>query len=107
MDKLQGYRQPLVTATGILLGFILNYASSWAKDASKKPILNEVIVAISLILCITLLVTVLYRILNIHYPKERAETYYHKTLLMFIIGISIPFAAIMMIVMKSFMFNNI
>ena len=31
-DKIQAFRQPLVTATGILLGFILNFMSSWVKS---------------------------------------------------------------------------
>jgi hypothetical protein len=48
---------------------------------------------------------VLYRILNINYPRERAEKYYHKTLLFYIVGISIPFAAIVVIVIKGIIIN--
>jgi hypothetical protein len=33
-DKIQAFRQPLVTATGIILGFILNFASSFVKTDS-------------------------------------------------------------------------
>ena len=34
-DKIQAFRQPLVTATGIILGFILNFASSFVKSESS------------------------------------------------------------------------
>ena len=36
-DKLQAFRQPIVTATGILLGFILNFAANWVKSDSAMP----------------------------------------------------------------------
>ena len=32
-DKLKNVRQPLVTATGILLGFTLNIAANWLPKA--------------------------------------------------------------------------
>jgi len=105
MDKLHGYRQPIVTTIGILLGFILNYASDWAQDPQPKARINQMLIGISVITCITLLLTVLFRILNIHYPKETAEAYYHKTLLLFIFAISIPFTFIVLIIVKNFIFN--
>ena len=30
-DKIQTFRQPMVTATGIILGFVLNFVASWVK----------------------------------------------------------------------------
>lgn len=105
MDKLHGYRQPIVTTIGILLGFILNYSSEWARDPQSKSRINQLLIGISVITCITLLLVVLFRILNIHYPKDRAETYYHKTLLLFIFAISIPFTFIILIIVKNFIFN--
>ena len=33
-DKLQTFRQPMVTATGIILGFVLNFVASWVKTDS-------------------------------------------------------------------------
>jgi hypothetical protein len=33
-DKIQAFRQPMVTATGIILGFMLNFAASWVKTDS-------------------------------------------------------------------------
>lgn len=37
-DRLQPYRQPMVTATGIILGFVLNFASSWVEGDSQVPV---------------------------------------------------------------------
>jgi uncharacterized membrane protein len=105
MDKLQGYRQPIVTTIGILMGFILNYSSNWAQNSSSKSRFNQLFIGISVITCITLLLVVLYRILDIHYPKETAEAYYHKTLLLFIFAISIPFAGIILVILKNFILN--
>lgn len=78
MDKIQNYRQPIVTATCIILGFTLNFSSIWVTDAFSKHWLKVIIVCISLSLCITTLMVVLYRILNINYPKDEAEEYYKK-----------------------------
>ena len=33
-DKIQAFRPPLVTATGIILGFLLNFAATWVKTES-------------------------------------------------------------------------
>ncbi len=106
MDKLHGFRQPIVTTTGILMGFILNYSSNWAQDAQSKSRINQLLIGISVITCITLLLIVLYRILNINYPKDKAEAYYHKALLLFIFAISIPFSGIVLVIIKNFILNN-
>lgn len=31
-DKLQSYRQPMVTGTGITLGLVLNFEAGWVKQ---------------------------------------------------------------------------
>ena len=45
-DKIQAYRQPLVTATGIILGFILNFASSFVKTDSPLSEIAAYIIGI-------------------------------------------------------------
>jgi hypothetical protein len=42
MEDLHPYRAP----TGIFLGFMLNFTSSWIKDAFAKNIFKDVVVAI-------------------------------------------------------------
>ena len=101
-DKIQAYRQPMVTATGILLGFTLNFASSWATNAFETNELKEIVIGIGLFICLTSLLIVLYRILNMNYPREKAAAYYKKTLQLFITGIGTAFLAIIIVLIKSF-----
>jgi hypothetical protein len=100
-EKIQEYRQPIVTATGIFLGFMLNFATNWVRDAFTKHLFRDIFVALSIILCITLLMVVLYRILNMNYPSERIVAYYQQTLRLFLIAISVPFIAFVVIVLKT------
>ena len=94
--------QPMVTATGILLGFMLNFATAWIPGAFRQSTTREIMVCIGLLLCIPLLVVVLFRILSMRYPKEHVERYYTKTLVMFIIGVSIPFAMVLIAMIENF-----
>ena len=106
MDKIQPYRQPIVTATGILLGFILNFGSSSLTNAFSKQLFREYLVSIGLALSATLLLVVMYRVLNMHYPKDRAEQYYKRTLFLFITGISIPFILIITVMIEMMIFSE-
>jgi hypothetical protein len=105
MDNIQPFRQPMITSTGIMLGFLLNFTSNWVKDPFSKEPLRVAFVSISLTLSITLLVIVLYRILNMHYPKARVDEYYKRTLFMFIMGMIIPFANIFLVMIENILKN--
>jgi hypothetical protein len=74
-DKLKNVRQPIVTATGILPGFTLNIAANWVPKAFASPRCLEYLVAISLCIHIPISIIVLYRILNLNYPKDKADSY--------------------------------
>jgi hypothetical protein len=102
-DKIQTYRQPMVTATGIILGFILNFAASFVK--SESPLSNLIAYAIGICILsgIICLILVLSRILQMKYPKEKAEIYYNKTLQLFIAGVSIAFFGVMIDMFANFM----
>jgi uncharacterized membrane protein YqhA len=106
-DKIQPYRQPMVTATGIFLGFTLNFASHWVTNAFASDRLKEIVIGTGLIVCITLLLIVLYRILKMDYPKENAQAYYKKTLVLFVTGIGIAFLAIIITMIESFIINRL
>ncbi len=97
---LQNFRQPIVTATGLILGFILDFAGSWLTKAFTEQPFKDLIVALGHIVCITLLLIVLFRILRMDYPRDKVELYYKKTLSMFVIGISIPFVIIIILVIE-------
>lgn len=102
-DKIQAYRQPLVTATGIILGFILNFASSFVKTDSPLSEIAAYIIGICVLTGIICLIIVLSRVLKMKYPKEQAENYYQKTLNYFLFGVSISFVGVMVDMFANFM----
>jgi hypothetical protein len=105
-DKLKNVRQPLVTATGILLGFTLEIAAGWLPKAFNTNRITESLMALSLCIHIPLSIVVLYRILNINYPKDKADFYYKRTLNLFIISISLYFFLIVLIMYENAIINN-
>src|ERR1043166_8064910 len=106
MEKIQDYRQPIVTATGIFLGFMLNFAVNWLGNAFTKHMFREVVVAVSVTLSITLLLVVLYRILSMNYPADRINVYYQRTLRLFLIAVAVPFVAWVLIVLRMLVNGN-
>ena len=104
-DKIQSYRQPLVTATGIILGFILNFASSFVKSESELSYSLSSVIAICSLIGIICLILVLSRILRIKYPKDKADEYYQQTLNLFILGVSISFIGVMIDMFTNFMMD--
>jgi len=99
MDRIDQYRQPMVTATGIFLGFMLNFSTAWVKDAFTKYMFRDTVVAISIIVCLFSLLAVLFRMLRMHYPVE-PEKFYHQTLILFLIGVTVPFISLLIIVIE-------
>jgi hypothetical protein len=102
-DKIHTYRQPLVTATGIILGFILSFASSFVKIDSVLSDVVASIIGVCILFGIISLIIVLARILKMNYPKDKAEEYYQTTLTIFLFGVSISFFGVMIDLFSSFM----
>jgi hypothetical protein len=105
MDKIQQYRQPMVTATGIFLGFMLNYTSNWIPNAFSQHWFRDTIVAISITSSTALLMVVLFRILRMNYPIHLVNEYYKKTLIIFLTAIFTPFFAFVIIMIEKFVTN--
>lgn len=105
-DKLKNVRQPIVTATGIILGFTLNIAANWVPKAFSSPRYLEYLIALSLCIHIPISIVVLYRILNLNYPRDKADAYYRKTLILFITGISLYFFLIVASMIESTIVNS-
>lgn len=104
-DKMQSYRQPMVTATGILLGFILNYAINWVSTPSSLKNVNDAVSLAGLLSSFTLLSLTLYRILNMNYPAENAVRYYQRTLFCFITGLGCIFLSLLVVMIRSFLIS--
>ena len=105
-DKLQPYRQPLITATGIILGFSLNVAASWLPNAFRSPRLIEFFMALGTLIHIPIYTIVIFRMLRRDYPREKAESYYKKTLILFVAGISFFYLTMICIMMESYLVNR-
>jgi hypothetical protein len=101
MDKIQPYRQPMVTASGIFLGFMLNFTSGWIKETLSFERLKDVVVAIGIIASLSLLLMTLFRILKMNY-HQHPDKYYRKTLTVFLIAIFIPFISFTIVIIQKF-----
>ena len=101
MDKVQPYRQPMVTATGIFLGFMLEFTSEWTRGTSSMQRFRDVVGAISIIASLFLLLLTLFRMLRISYPTDPVK-FYRRTLFYFLMGIGIPFLAFVLIIAEKF-----
>ena len=94
----------MVTASGIFLGFMLSFTSEWIRYTISIQKIRDVVVAISIIASLSLLLITLFRILRMYQPTN-PEKYYRKTLLLFLIGISIPFIAFIMVIAEKFVIS--
>lgn len=101
MDNIQQYRQPMITATGFFLGFLLNSMNSWLRDAFTVHFARDIILGVCMLISMTFLLLVLVRILRMHYPTD-PEVFYRRTLIFFLIGIAIPFVAFLIIMIEKF-----
>lgn len=99
MERIQQYRQPVVTATGIFLGFMLDFVNGWMPTSFTQYKIRDAIIALGTMSSIALLVVVLYRILRMSTPADPI-LFYKKTLRLFIIGISIPFFSMVVIMFR-------
>ena len=99
-DNIQNYRQPMVTAIGIILGFVLGFTGKWATESSTVFDIGDYIVFVGLIISILLLIVALFRILNnaeIIHPGK----YYNTTLKLFIVGVCIAFVGVFISILQS------
>ena len=103
--KIVNFRQPMVTASGIFLGFMLNFAANWVGDAFTKYFIRDTILSIFTTISIASLMTVLYRILSMDYPVDNVKAYYRTTLRYFITGISLPFISFILVIIYRLLKN--
>ncbi len=104
-DNIQNYRSSLVTAIGIILGFVLGFTATWATQPVSETTWSDYIIGLGLFLSIILQIIALYRILNNALPKESPGQYYQKTLKIFISGLSIAFMGILVSIFQN-IFNQ-
>lgn len=77
----QGYRQGIITAITVLLGFSLGFLRFWGFEAPGEWTYRSIIPAITLVLAIMLQIIALYRALRLVDDEEHE---YQKTVWWFI-----------------------
>jgi NhaP-type Na+/H+ or K+/H+ antiporter len=100
-DNIQNYRSSMVTAIGIILGFVLGFTATWATQPVTESDWSDYIIGIGLLTSVVLQIVALYRILNNKYPKESSGKYYQKTLHYFIAGLSFAFMGILISIFQT------
>lgn len=77
----QGYRQGIITAITVLLGFSLTFFRFWGFEASGKWTVRSVLSTGALVVAVALQIVALFRSLR---PEDDAEDEYRKTVKWFI-----------------------
>ncbi|MBN8552941.1 MAG: hypothetical protein J0L52_08625 [Caulobacterales bacterium] len=89
--EVAGYRQPMVTSIGIVMGFLLAFMANWAVTDTEERALQDPVdwlVAGTLMVSITLMVVVLVRLLDNRIRAEGAGRRYQLTFRLYIAAIS-------------------
>ena len=104
-DNIKDYRSSLVTAIGIILGFVLGFTANWATQSVTETDWSDFIIGFGLMTSVVLQIVALYRILNNNYPKQNVAKYYQKTLRYFIIGLSTAFLGVIFSILQTILTN--
>lgn len=103
-DVVAGYRAPMVTADGIILGFLLNYMSVWVRSDVEHIGFEWQMYLIGGCVFIgsACMIWVLFRILSVRKNSEPLASY-RSTLRLFIFGITIAFLGVFSDMIMTFM----
>ena len=91
-DEIAGYRQPMVTSIGIVMGFLLAFMANWAITDTEERALQDAVdwlVAGTLMVSITLMVVVLARLMDNRVRAVSAGRRYQLTFRLYIAAISV------------------
>jgi hypothetical protein len=89
----QGYRQGIITAITVLLGFTLGFFRFWGFEAPGKWTLRSFIPATTLVIAVVLQIIALFRALNV---ADDDEHEYQKTMKWFIASAVILLAGMLL-----------
>lgn len=95
-DEVAGYRQPMVTSIGILMGFVLAFMANWAIDSDGESALEtgaDLAVAATLGLAMIGFTVTLYRLLDNRIRPEPGLRY-RLTLRLYLLSICCCFAGL-------------
>ncbi len=96
-DDVAGFRQPMVTSIGIILGFLLTFLANWAiADDSQRALqtMADWMVAGALLTSIALMIAVLARLLDNRIRTKSVGVRYQLTFKLYIIAIIVGLAGL-------------
>ena len=96
-------RTPFVTANGIILGFVLNFAANWTKQESVLGDLLAYVVAFSLLVGTIFLIASMFMILKLKVPIDGQDAHYQRVFCYFLLGVSLSFGGAFVDLFVSFM----
>lgn len=94
--EIAGYRQPMVTSVGIILGFLLAFLANWAVQADATPALSstsDFVIALALFGSSVLFTTVLFRMLDNRVHADVGARY-QTTFRIYICGFVLAFSGL-------------
>lgn len=92
--EIKDYRQPLVTSLGLVLGFLLNYIAQWADKSRGMGMFEDAtdcVIFATILGAVSVLVLVLYRMLNPRLPADPLA-YYRTSLRLYVVGLVLAFS---------------
>ncbi len=104
-ENIQNYRQPMVTSTGIILGFVLGVTGKWATDIPQKTDVTDYLVGVGLFTGIILLIIVMHRALDNSNHLANPGVYYQKTLRLFTAGLCCSFFGVFVSIFQILLSN--
>ena len=93
-----GYRQGIITANTVLLGFSLAFLRFWGLEASGQWTVRSVLSTLTLVLAVVLQIVALFRSLRIEDDDERE---YRKTVRWFIASAVVTLAGLLLTMLES------
>jgi|APTNR8051073442_1049403.scaffolds.fasta_scaffold03582_3 Na+-driven multidrug efflux pump len=98
-NDIAGYRQPMVTSLGIIMGFLLNFLASWAisSEADGAEIIDQAsdwLILLTLFASLIIMIFVLYRLLNNRADSPNNGLYYNWTFRLYITSLILCFAGL-------------
>lgn len=92
---LKDYRQPMVTAIGIILGFLIGFLGNWVTEGNfRLASSDDRLTFWGCLAGSACLFVALIRMLRIA-PAVQVQRYYERTLLIFSIGVALAFLSIL------------
>ena len=95
-NEIAGYRQPMVTSIGILMGFVLAFMANWAIDSDGESALEtgaDFAVSGTLALAMLGFAITLYRLLDNRIRPEPGQRY-RLTLQLYLLSIACCFVGL-------------